>query len=423
MAGSFDVSSCLRSRLTWNTLSFCLTLLCLMGCSDQDADSSNRQSSDSPSSQTAELQVTVKFVESPNDKKLLVHVGGLRPDLIKTLSAAEFSRDQWTQLLKVFVAEQATDEITAMLGKYRVENEQLVFEPRFPLKPGLKYSARFDPSRLPGEHKLSAEIVSAEFSLPALPPSEPAIVEQIYPSSDKLPENQLKFYIHFSSPMSQGEAYGHIHLIESSGKEVDYPFLRLGEELWDPSGTRFTLFFDPGRIKRGLKPREELGPSLEAGKSYTLLVDAVWPDANGQQLKASYKKSFQVIAPDERQPDPKKWNLSIPPSGTTDPLVVTFAESLDHAMLQRVLIVVDSDGKYFSGEITVDQKEARWQFRPQRSWSKGKYSLEVETTLEDLAGNSIARPFEVDVFNSVEKSVPTKTLEIPFEISNDNRSS
>ncbi|MCH7987938.1 MAG: hypothetical protein IID46_02170 [Planctomycetes bacterium] len=422
MAGSSYFSGGQRSRLTRNTLSYCLTLLCLMGCSDQDADPPSQQSSGSPSSQTAELQVSVRFVKSPNDKTPRVEVGGLRPDLIKTLNAAEFSREQWTQLLKVSVAARESDETLAMLGKYRVENGQLVFEPRFPLKPGLKYSARFDPSKLPGEQTFSAEVVSAEFSLPPLPASEPAVVEHIYPSSDKLPENQLKFYIHFSAPMSSGEAYEHVHLIKSSGEEVDYPFLKLGEELWDPSGTRFTLFIDPGRIKRGLKPREDLGPSLEEGKSYTLLVDAEWRDAHDQQLKAPYKKSFQVIAPDERQPDPKKWKLSVPPSGTTDPLVVTFTESLDHAMLQRVLLVLDSDGKLLSGKITVDQNETRWQFRPQQFWSKGSYSLEVETILEDLAGNSIARPFEVDVFKSVEKSVTVKTLDIPFEISIDKRS-
>jgi hypothetical protein len=421
MAGSIDFSSGRRSRVIRNSLCYFLTLLCLVGCADQDADDSpSQQSSGSPSSQTAELQVSVRFVESSNDKTPRVEVSGLGPDLVKTLNAAEFSPEQWSQLLKVFVAARESDETPAMLGNYRVENEQLLFEPRFPLKPGLKYSARFDPSQLPGERTLSAKVVSAEFALPALPASEPAVVEHIYPSSDTLPENQLKFYIHFSAPMSFGEAYEHVHLIKSSGEEVDYPFLKLGEELWDPSGTRFTLFIDPGRIKRGLKPREDLGPSLEEGKSYTLRVDAEWRDANDRPLKESYKKSFQVIAPDEQQPDPKKWKLSVPPPGTTDPLVVTFAESLDRAMLQRVLLVLDSDGNLLSGDITVDQNEARWQFRPQHSWTKGRYSLEVETTLEDLAGNSIARPFEVDVFKSVEATVPTKTIKVPFTITDQN---
>ena len=33
------------------------------------------------------------------------------------------------------------------------------------------------------------------------------------------------------------------------------------------------MFFDPGRIKRGLKPREQFGPALQEGKSYVLVID------------------------------------------------------------------------------------------------------------------------------------------------------
>ena len=75
------------------------------------------------------------------------------------------------------------------------------------------------------------------------------------------------------------------HLLDAAAKEVDLPFLELEQELWDSSGKRFTLFFDPGRIKRGLKPREEVGPALEEGKSYTFVVDRAWHDAQGDSLK------------------------------------------------------------------------------------------------------------------------------------------
>ncbi len=54
-------------------------------------------------------------------------------------------------------------------------------------------------------------------------------------------------------------------LLNEKGRKLDVPFLEVGEELWDPTGTRLTLLLDPGRIKRGLKPREDLGPILEAG--------------------------------------------------------------------------------------------------------------------------------------------------------------
>ena len=96
----------------------------------------------------------------------------------------------------------------------------------------------------------------------AKPKTEPTVVTQVYPTSDKLPENQLKFYLHFSAPMSRGDSYKHIQLLDEKGKAVELPFLELDEELWDPAGKRFTLFFDPGRIKRGLKPREEVGNEI-----------------------------------------------------------------------------------------------------------------------------------------------------------------
>ena len=62
---------------------------------------------------------------------------------------------------------------------------------------------------------------------------------------------------YFDAPMSRGEAYRHIHLVDAkTGREVEAPFLELGEELWDGDFRRFTLLCDPGRVKRGLKPRE-----------------------------------------------------------------------------------------------------------------------------------------------------------------------
>ena len=65
--------------------------------------------------------------------------------------------------------------------------------------------------------------------------------------------------------MSHGEAYRRVHLLDAEGQELPAVFLELGEELWDPAMQRFTLLFDPGRVKRRLVPREELGAVLTAG--------------------------------------------------------------------------------------------------------------------------------------------------------------
>jgi hypothetical protein len=40
----------------------------------------------------------------------------------------------------------------------------------------------------------------------------------------------------------------------------------------------------------------------------------------------------------------------------------------------------------------------------------------VQTTIEDLAGNNIGKPFEVDLFDGVERQLTHSTVKLPFEI-------
>lgn len=294
------------------------------------------------------------------------------------------------------------DSTVPLFGESRREGGELVFQPRFPLREGMTYRATAGP-------------LEATFSVPARAPSPPTVLRHIHPSRDVLPENQLKFYLHFSAPMARGDAYRRIRLVESGGKEVDMPFLELGEELWDRTGTRLTLFFDPGRIKRGLKPREEAGPLLEEGKSYTLAVDAEWRDAAGRPLKEGYRKAFKVGPPDDRQPDPRRWKLTAPSAGTREPLTVVFDEPLDAGMLSRVVAVLQA-GSPVGGRVEVDQDETRWRLHPESPWKAGQYALGVDSVLEDLAGNSVGRPFEVDVFRDVERKIGSSTVTVPFEV-------
>lgn len=294
-----------------------------------------------------------------------------------------------------------------LFGEVRAERDQLVFEPRFPFRPGVEYRAVLES---PGGARLEKS-----FTLPAPPPSPPTMVRAVFPSRDVLPENLLKFYLHFSAPMSRREAYGRVRLKDAAGKDVELPFLEIGEELWDRAGRRLTLLFDPGRIKRGLKPREDSGPALEEGKSYTLVVDADWPDAEGRPLKGGFRKPFKVVAPDDRQPDPKAWTIIAPKAGSTEPLTVEFEESLDEAMLNRSLVVLGPDRKPVEGRIEIDRHETRWRFQPAAAWKSGAHELAVDTVLEDMAGNSIDRPFEVDVVRPVERSIGTRTIRLPFE--------
>ncbi len=216
--------------------------------------------------------------------------------------------------------------------------------------------------------------------------------------------------------MSRGEAYRHIHLFDAAGHEVDRPFLELGEELWDPTMRRFTLLCDPGRVKRGLRPREEVGPVLEEGNDYTLVIDRDWLDAAGNPLEHAARKTLHALAPLDEAIDPAAWTFDAPKAGTRDPLAVRFPRPLDHALLERMLWVTNSAGEKTSGAIEIADRETTWRLVPAQAWQAGDYQLVANAELEDLCGNAIGRPFEVDVFEPVQRHIETKTVSVPFKI-------
>jgi hypothetical protein len=241
-------------------------------------------------------------------------------------------------------------------------------------------------------------------------------VSEVYPSADVLPENLLKFYLHFSAPMSRGRIYDHIHLRDDAGKDVELPFLEIDEELWDPAMTRLTLFIDPGRIKRGVRPLEEVGPALQEGRRYSLVIDRAWKDATGSLLREAFQKTFKVGPPDRDPPDPTQWKIQSPKSETREPLAIAFPEPMDHALARRAIQVTGESGESVPGKTVLDDQEHRWIFVPSGPWRRGSYNLVVQRTIEDLAGNNIGKPFEVDLFEGVERQLTNSSVKLTFEV-------
>ena len=241
------------------------------------------------------------------------------------------------------------------------------------------------------------------------------VVANVYPSTNVLPENQLKFYIHFSASMSQGDAFEHIALLDESGARIEEPpFLIRAGELWDREFQRFTLFFDPGRVKRDLGPSLELGPALREGKRYTLVIDGKWIDAEGNPQKEEFRKTFTAGPPDRTPLDLDTWKIVT--SGTVEPVAVEFPEPMDHAILLRELDVLVSAGTPVEGAVTLDRDETRWILTPATPWKKGAYILRVGTSTADLAGNMVGRAFEVDLFEKVDERITRQTRDLPFRI-------
>ena len=310
------------------------------------------------------------------------------------------------------------ETLPAVAGSTRCEGGVIRFEPAFPLEPGLRYAARLHDSAWTGDAAGagSGTKVEAQFTLPQRDVTPRIVVERVYPSADVLPENLLKFYIHFSGPMRRGEAYHRVRLLDAGGRPVAAPFLELGEELWDRDGERFTLFIDPGRIKRGVRPHEELGPALETGRRYTLSIDAGWLDAAGAPLASGFQKSFRVAAPDYDPPDPAAWKIAPVGALTRDPLRIALGEPLDRALLVRLVRVRGPDGDEVQGEKQTGEEERVWTLVPEAPWKPGRYELLVDSTLEDLAGNSVGRPFEVDTARRLEDRIELRTVSVPFEV-------
>jgi hypothetical protein len=348
-----------------------------------------------------------------------VEVVGLSSGDLSALSASTLTPDDWTALLRVTVGDADNVDRPAVLGTYAVGDGVLRFTPRFPFDPGQRYDVRLDPSRLPpssaAEEGWRRQVIRTSVALPAGERRTTTRVVAVFPGADDVPENLLRMYILFSAPMGLGGASGYVQLLDEHERVVEDPFLPLDVDLWNDTRTRYTVLFDPGRVKRGILPNEELGRALATGHRYTLVVDDGWRDAAGQKLAAPFRRSFRAGAAAEHAVDPQEWRIEAPNAQTRDPLVVAFPASLDHGLLQRAL-TVSLNGERVTGEVQTDAGETRWRFSPAAPWRAGEYQLHASSILEDVAGNRIGRPFEVKELAAGRLRSEARSAVLPFVV-------
>jgi hypothetical protein len=55
-------------------------------------------------------------------------------------------------------------------------------------------------------------------------------------------------------------------------------------------------------------------------------------------------------------------------------------------------------------------------FAPAKPWARGTYKLQIDARLEDVCGNRVGEPFEVDVFKPIPVKPVTKVAERPFAV-------
>lgn len=326
----------------------------------------------------------------------------------------------WSSVFRVY---SGSGDVPPLAGDYAIENGSLVFHPRFPLEPGVRYRAVFQPP--------IGKPIEASFEKPKAQLTPSTRVAHVYPSTDVLPSNTLKLYIYFSAPMSRGEAWQHIHMLDEKGQPLKYEFVEIQQELWDNTHTRLTVLFDPGRIKRGVRQNETLGPPITEGKQYTLLIDRNWQDSRGVPLAEDFRKSFRGGPADRTPPDPKTWRVIAPAANSSADLVVDFPKPMDFALLQRALHIAAGEGTVsrvtnsgapagaagtLAGKVTIGKQETEWRFTPKQPWKPGPYRLLIDTGIEDLSGNHIGQAFDLDKFQTITKDIETQTISMPFDI-------
>ena len=237
----------------------------------------------------------------------------------------------------------------------------------------------------------------------------------VLPSADVLPENLLRFYVHFSQPMEAKDAQRHVRLVDGEGAEVPLAFVEIEHGLWDPRQTRLTVLLHPGRIKRGVAPGERLGPPLRAGRFPTSSWSTRPCRTRPAGPRIAFERSFRVSPADRVSPSRDGLRLDIP-SRSDESVTLRLPEPLDEALLRRLVWVESTDGRVLEGTIEVRNGETVWSFRPSTPWSRGGYSLRVNPALEDRAGNRFDRLFdrEVDEAASPETVPPPEALRLDF---------
>ncbi len=345
---------------------------------------------------------SIRLVTS-DDRLRVTVVAELTEEALNSLPEGSVKPQVAERLLSLRLVGDGGELGPPIFGVYHRSGSKLQLTPRYRLVPGTRYRASLVVS--------ASRTITRDYLASQSLNSRPAVVERVYPTVDTVPANHLKFYIYFSKPMREGRAiFDRMHLVDESGERVADPWRRT--ELWTADARRLTLWIHPGRVKTGVNLREEIGPVLEPGRRYTLVIDASVRDASGQPLAKSFKKRFTTVAADRLRPLPEQWRITAPSAGTRNPIRLRFPESLDYALLHRVIEVRDFHDALIAGSVEVGDEEKRWSFVPDLPWSKEEYSLSIDPILEDLAGNTPVRVFETDLRD---KPVPAPQLTLRFQ--------
>jgi hypothetical protein len=326
----------------------------------------------------------LRFEATPTGRHV---VARLPAELAGKLPAGRLTQEQGETVLTLSLLDHAKTPGPSMLGKYDRGGSELTFTPRFPLSAGATYRASL---------KASGKTTSLDYVVPLLAAKDPPRVVKIYPSADVLPANHLRFYIYFDRPMRGGkELFKHLAILDDKGKEIEEPWLV--DEIWDEANNCLILFIHPGRIKWGVELRELMGPVLHEKRSYSLVVRGAWTDLEGNKIGTDTIKKFRTTPEDRVRIELADWKLTAPKAGTREAVALTLPKLVDYRSLHTGLTVTNGKDEVVAGTIAVGPDEKSWRFTPTGPWQSALYHVNVSPDLEDVAGNTPARPFDMDL--------------------------
>ncbi len=232
----------------------------------------------------------------------------------------------------------------------------------------------------------------------------------MYPSSPVLPANQLKLYIVFFRPDARRRFLADSSFNRSRRQARLFALCRAGALESRQYQAHPDFRSRPHQTRRqakcgsraGASGRKALYADHRPGSSRML---------SGRLLAEPFRHQFAVGADERRAVDTALWKLSQPKAGTTDPLIIRFDRPLDHALLSDAFQIPG-----VSGVATVGPGETEWRFQPKQPWRRGAHRVIVDMALEDLAGNRIGRPFDVDTMTNPTERITKQSTSLTFRI-------
>lgn len=273
-----------------------------------------------------------------------------------------------------------------MLISILENGDQLHIRPRFALRPGKPHRFTLDYG--------AADPLELNWTTDQANAAAP-ILASYSPHGVSVPANMLRMYLTFTEPMARGQVAKSIRLYREGHGWVDHAFLNLSTELWDRQQQRLTLLFDPGRIKLGVGPNQQIGAPLQPGAAYRLMVSGGMVSAKGAPIGEDRAIAFLASPAERSVVNAKDWHLVLPKAKSREAFVVQFGRIMDAGVATNALRVIDEAGTRVAGRVFSDGLE--WRFSPTKPWSAKEYELIVAPSFEDIGGNTTYAPFDAAI--------------------------